>query len=320
MLGIFDKKQKNIEEQYGDAVDFLNDNFAYFLTNVLNIGHPIWSDEMPTAAVRAKTKMARKDEFEFVFNPTFASNLTTEEFAFVLAHETMHIVLYHLGLAKKFDNPQVANISMDAVVNDYLNNAGFKLVKGVVRGEDVVGFDCSNTTVTDVYDLLKNNPDYNGSGDKCDGKCSGSQSGQGQGGQCTCPGKAGQFTSIDDHNWMHDPELAEKIEQAIKDAIKAGQLDPNDLPADLAEIKNETMNTYASGMMAGTQDGTETQFIKDHNVSLKWTELLKRLDPDLFRQPGMGPKPLSSFRRPRRKLTSMYPKVILPIYETPLKG
>lgn len=428
-------EEVDLDQKYDNAIDYLNENYAYFLTNVLNIGEPRWTHEFPTAAValpltddekqklKKGIKLGKKDvgdNFEFVFNPSFAASIEEDkDFAFILAHETMHIVLYHLTLAQDFDNNAIFNIAADCVINDYLVNAGFDGIEGLMYGDKVVGFNCCNSTVTEIYNIINHDEDLKnkmGLGDKCpncggdkkpqdeqdqddskqddengsggqgeenedgsggeeenedgsggsgdeeqdgegegdeqDGEGSGGQgedqsegsggsggdeeqdgegSGEGGSGQpqqdhqhsrdgqpCNCPGGPGNyggFKQIDDHGWMHDLDEDEAKDKANK--MKEMGIDPNDLPDDLEEILNETMNEYQKTQMAGKGQSAKEEFMKAEQVTMKWIELLEKVDPDMFHESGRGPRPRTTWRHPRRKITSMYPNVLLPADETP---
>ena len=338
---------QGVDQMYEDAIMFLDENYAYFLTNVLNIGTPMWTQSIPTAAVTMDKEAKNQDIFGFIFNPKFAESLTTEQMAFVLGHEAMHIVLYHLNLSLNFDNKEVFNVSADCVINDYLDSAGLELIEGICRGESVVGYNCANCTVTDVYHDIINNPETmqklglgdcescggsgedgedsacggsgkDGNGDEC-GDCGGS--GKGKCKDCNGSGKQGgsgrKFVVIDNHGWMHNPENIKKF----KEAMAASGFRPEDLPDDLEEILTEAQNTYEKTQMAGNGVGKE-EFLREQKVTIKWAELLEKVDPDMFRAPGAGPRPITSFRRPRRKLAGMasFSDAILPSLETPDKG
>jgi len=324
----------DVDSLYDDAIDFLDENYAYFVTNVLNAGKPVWDYSIPTAAVVVPKAEAKTGKFQFVFNPDFAKSLSMEHFAFVTAHETMHVLLYHLTLSMNFENKAVFNIAADCVINDYLVSAGLDAPENLCNGEEIVGFNCSNSTVTEVYNIIENDPEIMKSlglegecdqcggtkggeapcGDDCGDDCKGGHQ-HGNGKPCTCGGK---FFSIDSHDWMHDP-------QAIRDFVDAmaqGGFTPENLPDDLEEILTEAVSEYEKTKMAGKGQGSKDNFMQEQKVTLKWVELLEKIDPDMFRMPGAGPKPLTSFRRPRRKLVGMYEThgVILPSAETPEHG
>src|SRR4051812_30987045 len=86
----------HLPTHWRSQLEYLDDNFAFFLTHVLNMGRPTWDPSIRTAAVALPGKGAKMEDFHFLFNPTFAALLTTEELAFVAAHETMHVLLNHL--------------------------------------------------------------------------------------------------------------------------------------------------------------------------------------------------------------------------------
>ena len=135
---------------YKDSIEYLDDRYCYFVTHVLNIGKPRPDYSVPTACV-AVTKedydKGKTENFYFAFNPDFADKLNTSEGAFILAHETMHIILNHLKLSRGFDDPIRFNLAADAVINDYLVGAGLDQVKGTVKGQELVGYNCANATV-----------------------------------------------------------------------------------------------------------------------------------------------------------------------------
>jgi hypothetical protein len=342
----------NIEQHYDGAIDYLDDNYAFFLTNVLNAGKPYWSHAIETAAVvvpKSREADIRKGYFEFVFNPNFAGMLNTEEFAFVLAHETLHVLLYHLSLSMNFENKEIFNIAADCVINDYLISAGLEAPDNLCIGMQIVGFDCANSTVTEVYNIIDNDPELqkqlgiaedcdecggSGKGDDCGG-CDGGKDGDGnEHGQCggsgkqpcdKCKGSGKQgggsgkgFFIIDSHDWMHDPQAV----RDFVDAMAAGGFTPDQLPDDLEEILNEAISEYKKTQMAGKGQNSKDEFMKEQKVTLKWIELLEKVDPDMFHMPGAGPKPVTSFRRPRRKLSGMssFSEAVLPMLETPEKG
>ena len=151
-----------LKKQYKEAVEYLDENYAYFLTHVLHIGRPMWTEAIQTAAVMlqenggvSKTSKNPDVDFNFLFAPSFAAKLDVPAMAFIIAHEAYHIVLNHLKLLDKFvdrdranelmkkqkdggrltkaeikdsiiirQNMQRFNIAADCVINDSLVNAG----------------------------------------------------------------------------------------------------------------------------------------------------------------------------------------------------
>lgn len=306
-LARFDYKQG-----YRDSVDFLDENFAFFLTHVLNMGKPELDYSCQTADVLLPKKDSKVDEFRFRFNPTMFALLTTEERAFVMGHETMHVLLNHLGLLRrgkskgKFKDQRKFNIAADCVINDYLVSMGFepgRIGEYGCFGPKIVGYDCSNATVSDVY---VNVPDQPEQGEGEDGE--GGQGGQGggeydplgdffsqQGGGGT---GEGQF---DDHGWMEggskdDDDALEKIGE---DAKAKGNV-----PEDIEDKKqdDDAGSKYGSPGV-GSGGGAMRSWVEQKGVSLAWAELLKEIDPDVFKRGGPPPRP--SYHQPRRKLVGL---------------
>jgi predicted metal-dependent peptidase len=312
--------QPDLKAEYRGAVDYLDDNFAYFLTHVLNIGQPRWTSAVPTAAVMVE-KDKNANDFTFVFSPDFVKMLQLEEFrgkdldpdeaiAFILAHETMHILLNHLKLCKanRFKDHQRFNIAADCVINDYLVGMGLKAPKGLCLGEDLVGYNCANSTVTDVYnDLPESCPECGGTGE-VDEDQDGDEGDSGEGGKQPCPrchGSGGGYPGqqIDDHGWMHDSTADQQ-----QKADQAGRGNKS-MPSDLDRTKKDA--DYQSNLNPGVGVGGKQAFMEDKGVGLKWAELLEKINPFAFKR---GPKPRPAWNRRPRKITAM-PDTMLPTRE-----
>lgn len=325
-LPVIEIEQKSIGELrkgYSDAIDFLDENYAYFLTHVLNIGKPQWTNIIPTAAVALfKESNKEREDFEFIFNPTFGSLLDTEDMAFILGHETMHVVLDHLRLARRFPDKMAFNCAADAVINDWLADMGLALPKvlPVVTGERLVGKNVANSTVADVYAMLKkqqqqcncdscdceDKDDCNDGNCDCD-ECHGHGQGEGkcgdQEGDQSGYGAYGQgYGQIDDHGWIHGAteDQAKKTEKALE-----GAEGKDKLPQSLEDKKqDEAQKGYSPTGLAGGGP------FKELGIKFKWAELLKKINPFVFNQ---GPKPKASWHRKPRKLMG-FPGTNLPTY------
>jgi hypothetical protein len=198
---------RQLKKHYLDAVDYLDRHHAYFLTHILHIGRPQWTEAVKTAAVAMQKKEDDPEDydFDFLFSPKFASQLTTENMAFILAHETFHIILNHLKLVDQFFDRQKRlnlikklerkerltkdelkdyftlqqvsakfNIAADCVINDYLVNAGFKplTIDGKVvgmYGMEQIGEDAAYLTVNDVFERLPEQKQQDGQCQSCGG-------------------------------------------------------------------------------------------------------------------------------------------------------
>ncbi len=144
-----------------------------------------------------------------------------------------------------------------------------------------------------------------GQGDTCDGGCDG----QGDFGGAVAGGEEG---SIDDHRWIWEAtdEQAEQAQRIYEDT------DANtDVPEDVKDARGEGTDPYAK--LAGIGVGAERTFQEQHGVTMKWTELLKRVDPDIFKP--KGPKQAADFSRSPRKIGHMAGKLALPVYREPDK-
>ena len=322
----------NLDRKYQRSIDYLDENFAFFLTHVLNMGDPEWRNDVPTAAVALPKDENDFRNFKYVFNPTFADALSDNDLAFIMAHETMHILLNHLRLHRTFDRPDVFNIAADCVINDYLDSMGLTAPEYVMTGEKNVGYNCANATVGEVYRALMKNPpqqqDGQGQGDGGGGQGQPGQGGGGQGdGQPQQP-MQGNGQAIDDHSWMEpekqgasadDREQQEKAADRIYEDTKNQEGVPSPMQ-DTRDDDNSASKYGSPGGGPGSQGpGALMSWAKQKGVGLKWAELLKRINPDVFKS-RRGPRPRTSWRVQRRKLNGIagrYPDVRLPIYEKP---
>lgn len=276
------------KEKYSQAIRYLDQNFAYFVTHVLNIGRPIYTDHIPTACVMVEKEVADKghvgDEFSFAFNYDFADELDVEDFAFILSHETMHILLDHLNLAGRFPDKIRFNIAADCVINDYLIDAGVtpsdNLMNTLMSGIKNVGYNCAHATVGQVYDDLPQ--------DIVD--------------------QMGEGMSLDDHTWIHMPD---ELAKNILDKISDGSI----IPVDLQDIKDD-INSKSDIKMkkAGGGQADIQKFVEVHGVSMNWVNLLKEINPDIFKL-NKGKMPRPTYHKRPRKLGA-FPDTILPIKQT----
>jgi hypothetical protein len=313
----------HLPDHWRACIDHLDENFAFFLTHVLNMGAPEWDMSLPTAAVALPSRGASMDEFKFLFNPTFAALLEPEELAFVAAHECLHVLLNHLMLLDKgkqrgkFKDARKFNVAADCVINDYLSGMG--LEPGRVRdygmfGPQVVGYDCSNATVSEVYIDIPDDPEGEGEGE--DGE--GGGEGEGQGGQGGGDGLdeymkgMGKGMGTGSHDWLHDPEQ-EQIDAAENISKGSG------MPADLDDKKQDDQHKGTPGAGPGSEAGAMRNFVEQKGVSMKWAELLREVEPDFFK--NHGPKKRPSYHRRPRKLAGVYERYsdmgVLPVTREP---
>jgi len=275
------------EAKYSEAIRLLDSQYAYFVTHVLNIGRPTHTNAIPTACVSVSkdNRGAIGNNFSFAFNPQFEISLSVEDYAFVMSHETMHILLDHLALVSRFQDKVRFNIAADCVINDYLVESGLapsaKLYENLMSGEKNVGYNCAHATVSQVYDDIPQ----------------------------SVVDQMGKGMQIDSHDWIHDPDgLMKKILDEIAKTAP--------IPGDLKDIKDDIDQQSDITSMKKAGDGsTDLQtFIDTHGVSMNWVNLLKEINPDIFKMKG-GKLPRPMYHKRPRKLGS-FPETILPIKET----
>lgn len=346
---------------YKEAIYWLDDNYGHFLTPILNMGSPEIDYDCHTAYVTLNP--SAPSGFSFRVNPDFVASCSTVELAGVLAHETMHVLLNHLTMVENFSDANKLNIATDCIINDYLTDAGFTLVDGVMRGENIVGFNCALSEVYDVYHAIKddvsNDEANNNSSDEATNadtdsnadadadadadandnfeteNASGSEDVSSHDSNSDAKDSSensseGKDANSNESNSPSACGFAERAVKALEDALNDGY-NADDLtsqitraasaavgdlmPEDLKEDKGAAKTDPSSGPGTGFQ--SEAEYAKDNNLSLKWVELLKEINPDFLKKKGkFTPKRRVSYHAPRRKIAAYYPQIILPNYRT----
>jgi len=274
---------KSVAQAYREAIDWLDENYAYFLTHVLNLGIPVSNPHMPTAAVFFND-LTKK--LEFHINPEL-TRLETEEFAFVLAHETMHVRLRHLDVLKRFysritdeeekiKEANKANCAADVVINDYLEARGFTLPVTPPSSSSANSGTCSISFPSQeaMEKFLSEHPELFQPGGK-------PRDGQGQDGQDRANKAGGEATSK--------------------------------FPSDADSLGGPTQTSISSGVSYGFGTTNEiSAWSKDTGTSLEWGKLMARVNPELFSKFGIGKHPRKDFHTPHRG-TAFFPEVNLPV-------
>ena len=98
-----------------------------------------FSDSIPTGCTNAK---------RILLNPSFFAGLTVDEQQFLLAHEVMHCMLSHITRIGDRD-PYIYNCAGDYVINDFLYQNNFTLIKGSLHDARY-----RDMTTEEVYNLL----------------------------------------------------------------------------------------------------------------------------------------------------------------------
>lgn len=177
---------------FDEALKILDETYPYWTTRVLNIGQPVLSSDIDTAAVGLEKD---SDELVFMFNPEFAKSLTDKEKAYIMSHEAMHVIRNDISPKhlETYENQEALNIAMDCIINDTLNYNGMidMMPDGGCTGKNIVEYDCRSEKLGKVYeDVLK--------------KMEGSE------GE---PEESVEGNSWGDHDSWGSPEMQEKSEE-----------------------------------------------------------------------------------------------------------
>lgn len=153
-------------------LDKLTDHHRLFY-GVFELGNPIYTDEIDTAAVAFNTETGNID---FLINENFFNTLSDDEKLFLICHEALHVVFSHIERTKKFSlNNEYSNIAQDIVINELLiNEFGFNreelpflenacFVDTVFNKTDIKKYSIINNGSFEYYYelLLKINPKVN---------------------------------------------------------------------------------------------------------------------------------------------------------------
>ena len=159
---------------------------------VLSVGKVIFTEDIPTACTNGR---------DVIYNPKFINTLHDKELNFVVLHEALHKVFQHMFLWKKLwkENPQLANVAADYVVNNTIHEADQYGNVTIIPKEALFDKQYAGMTTRQVFDLLK-------------------QNGGGQGGG----------SGHDSHDWegaegLSDDEVKETTKQ-IDQALRQGEI------------------------------------------------------------------------------------------------
>lgn len=297
--------KKDLLERFEQSILKLSEEENPMAVEICKLGYPEESNLVPTAAVMWDDIHKR---IKFIFNAKFHQTLTDEELTFITAHEAVHLLNCHVPLIKrkldemlkfkkndaeiiKFKNK--FNIAADCVVNDSLVNLyGFKPImtdidaatgkSKIVYGKQWVNENCHNLSVMEVFYMLKDEDveKYTGTG------------------------------AIDEHFWdsFFDSKgnlkqgMLDKIRNFVQKNAENSALSDKDLE-NIEKIKKQL--EAQGGKKAGQQQvGAYRPVDNLSKLALNWNKI--------FFQLTERKKPENIWHRPNRKLTSVYPDIILP--------
>ena len=126
---------------------------------VLSVGKVNFTKDLPTAATNGRDVM---------YNPDFIKTLDDKELNFVVLHEALHKAYQHMHLWKKLwkENPQLANIAADYVVNNSIIEADEHGEITSLPSSALYDKQYKGMTTKQIFDLLKQKGKGDGEGDK----------------------------------------------------------------------------------------------------------------------------------------------------------
>lgn len=190
------------------------------------MGNPVWTNTVKTAAVEFD-KLG--ECINFYINPEFWKTCSLEKKKFVIAHECLHVLLYHgirASLLTENSSRKLANTAMDVVVNHTLvDNFGFE--KEII---DPAGEYCWTDTVFatknvptgksfEYYFHLLKQEEAEQAKKPGEGQGKGkSQPGQGGGQPGEGEPSSGKGDLVDDHDFLesfNNPDFEKQMQDAL---------------------------------------------------------------------------------------------------------
>jgi predicted metal-dependent peptidase len=238
-------------------------------SRIWQMGKPIADTTIPTAAVRFDRDGGF---FSFCFNPDYFKTLDDYNLRFVICHEALHVILNH-GYRGYGLEPQLANISMDIVINESLvKNFGFDRNR-INKASELCWYDTifKNDDIEEdkcfeyYYDLLYDKVLDSASGDSMDGE-----------GNMKLPGNmGGNQKTVDQHDGFGS-EHQDQIDEKLDDACDKLSSDERNQLKDIVEklLDDDTK----SSLQAGTGMGGLTKIMSLEKVKTKrkWETVIKR--------------------------------------------
>ena len=273
---------------YKSALDWAQANRPYQVSLILQLGSAHADSNVSTACVRAVHNDS-PDQWEFAYNPEFFDTLTNEQAVGVMTHEIYHILLHHLNEVfeniqtdpKPYENHQKLVIAHECIVNDNVINDGHDLPDNLIIGFERLGFDTSSYSTREVYDLIPDDDELLQQPDPS------------------------QMCDIGD---LSDDQL-----KGLIDAIK-GTVDQmsDDEASNMGPVKAMKDGEDSSIKKAGTEFDSSSTYAQKMDVSEAWVDFIRKINPDFLEGFGLFGKQRTTWAKPRKKFTYMYPKVLLP--------
>lgn len=285
---------KETHKHYRRGVVWLDTYYPYFTTNVINMGRPIIDRNEYAARVRLAKDATSPLDFDIAYNPDYFEDKSDEETAAIFAHEALHILYGHFTEHRRvirFPDSKRLMFAQELIVNDTLSAIGIDMPADEAHyGQDHVGFNTSGWTTEALYDYLEQEDvdtpdsiaDPNGE----------PQDGEGEGESMPCGGGQGQ-------DGQQDMSFLEQLTQS--------RMKHSSAPQGLKHILNLQDSTVEkeSAAGAGEEFAELLKFARQNKVSVQWAELIRHVDPDMFKNGGLYGNMRTSWHTAPRKMASL---------------
>jgi predicted metal-dependent peptidase len=238
-------------------------------SRIWQMGKPIADNTIPTAAVRFDRDGGF---FSFCFNPDFFKTLDEYNLKFIICHEALHVILNH-GYRGFGLEPQLANVSMDVVINESLiSNFGFDRNR-IANANELCWYDTvfknddieKEKSFEYYYDLLYDKVLDAAGADSVDGE-----------GNMKLPASmGGKQKTVDQHDGFGS-ENQDQIDEKLDDACDKLSSDERKQLKDIVEklLDDDTKQSLQAG--TGIGGLTKVMSLEKVKTKRKWETVIKR--------------------------------------------
>jgi len=285
----------DFHDRYEFVQRWLQRRRAYVAAAIIRLGQVHITDQLPTAAI-----VARGPEVRLYFNPEFLASIDNREFAGVLTHEALHFFLRHqqrLQAIRTQRDKFYFSLACEAVINDSIT-ASFsemKLPGKPVTGGALVGQDTSKMSAEQVFQLLcQQRLEDGGALDE----------------------RLGDFEPTDDHSlWESENENTGNHQPASGDFSGASSSAQSQL---LVGEWTEETSELAAEVLEDIPDGDPcygTLAAGKERLATATGKCRKDMAQFLTDAASFPAGYDTLWTVPNRKLSGIYPKILLPTYE-----
>jgi len=275
------------------------DESSFLFREAYNLGYPKFTDAVQVAGVPMTAFVGVNDKGEFVFcwgrhffdllqdDSKWTNGSTASgRVAFVLAHESLHVMLRHITRASGKDT-LIWNYAADIVSNHYCKWYGLEPLPGSITKELYPvewGIDPETQTTEQIYEILVSHADVAG--------CSGS-------------GDKPGFSPPSGH---HDqwPTIDEETRKTLDSSISEAQC----RAADKDRTSGNNGNRFGCGKLPGDGAMGELRQVSDNlyaEHSVPWDALLRRRLGSMYQA-----VPQERWDRLPARLSGLWGKIVLP--------